>query len=58
MGLTTLASRNLLAGACLGAGVYIGREYTQWETLHRIDWPGLISPVIAVTLVYLIAQAI
>ena len=36
-----------------GAMFYIGREYVQWEKYEpKMDWEGLLSPVLWLLLVY------
>lgn len=34
------------AGLAAGAAFYVGREYTQWESGLKFDWPGLLAPVL------------
>lgn len=38
-----------LAGAFAGGMFYLGREIAQWEDRKVFDWPGLIAPLMAVT---------
>lgn len=35
------------AGLASGASIYIGREFTQWESGLGFDWKGLVAPVAA-----------
>ena len=44
------------AGLVGGAFFYIGREYTQWESGLKFDWRGLVAPLVACTIVYLILK--
>lgn len=57
-----------LVGAVAAAGFYLVREirnvrsskarYRAMEGLTRFDWPGLVAPVVAVTLLFLILAGI
>lgn len=45
----------LTAGLASGASFYIGREIRDYEKLGEWDWPGLIAPVSACLLIYMIS---
>ncbi|HEY7749329.1 MAG TPA: hypothetical protein VH933_11705 [Aestuariivirgaceae bacterium] len=58
MGAVWALTGNGLAGALAGSFFYVGREFTQWEELKRWDWPGLLAPVAAVSIAYLVARLV
>ena len=47
------------AGCFSGAFFYAGREYVQWEKYEpSFDWPGLLWPVLTMTILYILYMVI
>jgi hypothetical protein len=48
----------ITAGLCAGIAFYAGREIAQWEIYKTFDWKGLVAPLVACAIVFVIAEAI
>ena len=48
----------LVAGLCAGVAFYAGREHAQWEMTKVFDWKGLLAPLVACSVVYVVAARI
>ena len=45
----------MFLSCAVGVAFYAGREYVQWEKYEpSFDWPGLLAPLIAMLIVYIV----